>query len=178
MRAIATIAFGAAPALLDLPRPEPADGEVLVRVQTSSMNGFDGSVAAGHLQGMMEHRFPVVLGKDFAGIVESVGSGVSRFAVGDAVFGVVMKAALGDGAFGEYVTVPEGLGIAHRPVDLDVASAGVLGLAGTAAVQSVDAVAAGQLRLHIARTYRLEDAPQALADFGSPHLGKLAIAIA
>jgi NADPH:quinone reductase-like Zn-dependent oxidoreductase len=39
-------------------------------------------------------------------------------------------------------------------------------------------VATGQLRLHIARTYRLEDAPQALADFGAPHVGKLAIAIA
>jgi hypothetical protein len=39
-------------------------------------------------------------------------------------------------------------------------------------------VGAGDLRLHIARTYRLEDAPQALTDFGSPHLGKLAIAIA
>jgi len=310
MRAIAMTDFGAAPALLDLPRPEAAEGEVLVRVQASSVNGFDGSVAAGHLQGMMEHRFPVVLGKDFAGIVESIGAGVSRFAVGEPVFGVVMKAALGDGSFGEYVTVPEGLGIARRPDDLDVASAGVLGLAGTAALQSVDAVrprtgetvlvsgatggvgaiavqlvaargarviataragdetqfvsglgaadvvdytgdvlaqvraispggvdavlpfagdgpalaellvaggrfastrgvgadqlagkhvdvtsimsvptsevlerlaadvAAGQLRVHIAHTYPLEDVPQALADFGAPHVGKLAIAIA
>src|SRR5215211_6591642 len=91
MRAIAMTHFGAAPALINLPRPEPADGEVLVRVQASSVNGFDGSVAAGHLQGMMEHRFPVILGKDFAGIVESVGPGASRFTVGVPVFGVVMK---------------------------------------------------------------------------------------
>src|SRR3954467_11784770 len=131
MRVIAMTDFGAAPALLDLPRPEPTDDEVLIRVQASSINGFDGSVAAGHLQGMMEYRFPVVLGKDFAGIVESVGPGVSRFAVGEPVFGVVIKAALGDGAFAEYVTVPEALGIAHRPAALDVASAGALGLAGT-----------------------------------------------
>jgi NADPH:quinone reductase-like Zn-dependent oxidoreductase len=310
MHAVAMTDFGAAPALLDLPRPEPADGEVLVRVHASSVNGFDGAVAAGYLQGMMEHRFPLVLGKDFAGTVELVSPGVSRFAVGEPVFGVVMKPVLGDGAFGEYVTVPEGLGIARRPDGLDVASAGVLGLAGTAALQSVDAVqplegqtvlvsgatggvgamavqlaaargarviataragdethfvrslgaaevvdytgdvlaqvrllsprgvdavlhfagdgraladllvsggrfastlgvgadqlrtdqvtamsimavpatevlerlasevAAGRLRLHIARTYRLEEAPQALADFGSPHVGKLAIAIA
>src|SRR3989442_236260 len=113
--------FGVAPALLDLPRPEPADGEVLVRVQASSVNGFDGAVAAGYLQGMMEQRFPFVLGKDFAGTVERVGPGVSHFAVGERVFGVVMKPFLGDGAFGEYVTVPEGLGIARRPDGLDVA---------------------------------------------------------
>ena len=89
---------------------------------------------------MMEHRFPVVLGKDFAGTVESVGSGVSRFTVGEPVFGVVIKHFVGDGAFGEYVTVPEGMGIAHRPDALDLASAGVLELAGTAALQSVGAV--------------------------------------
>ena len=46
MHAIAMTDFGAAPALLDLPRPEPADGEVLVRVQASSVNGFDGAVAS------------------------------------------------------------------------------------------------------------------------------------
>ena len=133
MRAIAMTNFGAAPALLDLPRPEPAEGEVLVRIQASSVNGFDGSVVAGHLHGMMEHRLPIILGKDFAGAVEARGPGASRFAVGEPVFGVVMKPVLGDGAFAEYVTVPEGLGIARRPADLDVASAGALGLAGTAA---------------------------------------------
>ncbi len=38
-----------------------------MRVRASSLNGFDTAVAAGYLAGMMEHRFPVVLGKDFAG---------------------------------------------------------------------------------------------------------------
>src|SRR2546430_4577757 len=127
MRAIATTDFGAPATLVEIPAPEPAEGEILVRVASSSINGFDLSVAAGYLQGMMEHRFPVVLGKDFAGTVELVSPGVSCFAVGEPVFGVVMKPVLGDGAFGEYVTVPEGLGIARRPDGLDVASAGVLG---------------------------------------------------
>lgn len=140
MRAIALTAFGAAPAPLDLPTPQPAEGEVLVRVQASSVNGFDTFVAAGYLQGMMEHRFPVVLGKDFAGAVEALGPGASRFAVGDPVFGVVMKPVLGDGAWGEYVTVPEAIGLARRPEGLGAAAAGALGLAGTAAAQSVEAV--------------------------------------
>jgi NADPH:quinone reductase-like Zn-dependent oxidoreductase len=141
VRAVAIDDFGAAPALHDLPKPEPGPGEVLVRVQASSINGFDLAVAAGRLKGMMEHRFPVVLGKDFAGTVEAVGDGVTRFGVGDPVFGVVIKPELGDGAFGEYVAVGEGFGISDRPAGLDAATAGALGLVGTAALMSVEAVA-------------------------------------
>jgi NADPH2:quinone reductase len=63
----------------------------------------------------MEHRFPVVLGKDFAGEVDAVGPDVEGYQVGDRVFGVVMKDALGDGSFGEYVTVPVAFGIAQLP---------------------------------------------------------------
>nr|MDT0665373.1 alcohol dehydrogenase catalytic domain-containing protein [Micromonospora sp. DSM 115978] len=103
------------------------------------MNGFDLSVAAGYLAGMMEHRYPLVLGKDFAGTVAAVGDGVSRFSVGDAVFGVVTKPFLGDGGFGEYVTVPEQVGIAALPEGVDLTVAGALGLAGTAAVDALDA---------------------------------------
>src|SRR5438094_228510 len=85
MRAVAIDDFGAAPALRELPVPQPGPGEVLVRVRASSVNGFDGSVVAGHVKGMMEYRFPVVIGKDFAGTVAALGSGVSRFNVGDRV---------------------------------------------------------------------------------------------
>ena len=98
-----------------MPKPEPGPGEVLVRVRASSVNGFDVAVAAGRLKGMMEHRFPVVLGKDFAGVVEALGEGATRFAPGDEVFGVVMKPYLGDGGFGEYVVVGEQYGIARVP---------------------------------------------------------------
>lgn len=59
---------------------------------------------------------------------------------GDVVFGVVTKPALGDGAFGEYVTAPVA-GTAWVPAGLDLAVAGALGLAGTAALAAVDAVA-------------------------------------
>src|SRR6266571_5204660 len=98
MKTIAIRDAGSAPALTELPLPVPGPGEVVVRVQASSVNGFDLAVAAGRLQGMMEHRYPVVLGKDFAGTVVATGEGASRFGVGDAVFGVVMKPVLGDGA--------------------------------------------------------------------------------
>jgi len=81
----------------------------------------------------------VVLGKDFAGEVDAVGPEVDGFQVGDRVFGVVMKDALGDGSFGEYVTVPVGLGIAKLPEGIDFTEAAALGLAGTAAVDAFDA---------------------------------------
>ena len=74
MKAIATTDFGAPATLIEVPAPEPAEGEILVRVAASSINGFDLSVAKGVLKGMMEHCFPVVLGKDFAGTVEATGS--------------------------------------------------------------------------------------------------------
>lgn len=75
MRAIALADFETQPDVLDLPVPEPAAGEVLIRVNTASVNGFDLVVVSGVLKEMMEHRFPVVLGKDFAGTVDSDRSG-------------------------------------------------------------------------------------------------------
>jgi NADPH:quinone reductase-like Zn-dependent oxidoreductase len=139
MKAVVISEQGAKPEVTEVPTPQPGAGEVLVKVQASSVNGFDLSVAAGHVVGMMEHRFPVVLGKDFAGTVEAVGDGVTRFQPGDRVFGVVTKAYLGDGGFGEYVTVPEEIGIAKLPEGVDVTAAGAVGLAGTAAVDALDA---------------------------------------
>jgi NADPH:quinone reductase-like Zn-dependent oxidoreductase len=145
MRAFALPAADAQPTITELPDPTPGPGEVLVRVATSSLDGFDLSVAAGYLHGMMEHRFPVVLGKDFAGTVEAVGEGVTRFAPGDAVLGVVTKAHLGDGGFGELLVVHEGDFVTAIPEGLDLQSAGALGLAGTAALDTLAAgVQAGQ----------------------------------
>lgn len=139
MRAFALTGFGEAPTIVDVPLPEPAEGEVRVRVHAASVNGFDLAVASGRLEGMMEHRFPVVLGKDFAGSVDAVGAGVSGYQVGDRVFGVVTKPYLGDGSFGEYVTVPVAVGIAKLRDNVDFAEGAALGLAGTAAADAFDA---------------------------------------
>jgi NADPH:quinone reductase len=139
MKAIATTDFGAPATLVEIPAPEPAEGEILVRVASSSINGFDLSVASGHLKGKMEHRFPVVLGKDFAGTVEIIGPGVDGFVEGDTVFGVLMKPELGDGCFGERIAAPAAFA-AKIPDGLDTDVAGTLGLAGTAAHDAVEAV--------------------------------------
>jgi NADPH:quinone reductase-like Zn-dependent oxidoreductase len=142
MRAVTLDAVPASPTVSDLPDPQPEAGELLVRVAASSINGFDAATIAGYVQGMMEHRFPLVPGKDFAGTVVSVGDGVTGFAEGDAVFGVVTKPFLGTGSLAQYVTVPVATGVAHIPDGLSVEHAGALGLAGTAAADSLTALAA------------------------------------
>ncbi|OKI49044.1 NADP-dependent oxidoreductase [Micromonospora sp. CB01531] len=144
MRAITLVAEGGEPALRDLPQPSPGPGEVLVRVRASSVNGFDKKAAAGMMKGGLEYRYPVVLGKDFAGEVAAVGDGVTRFRVGDPVFGVVMRSYLGDGSWAEHVAVGERVGITRLPAGLDPSTAGALGLAGATAVDVVNALAPGQ----------------------------------
>ena len=70
MRALGLENFEDGPKVLELPDPQPSPGEVKVKVShSSSINGFDVGVAFGMVKDFMEHRFPVVLGKDFAGAV-------------------------------------------------------------------------------------------------------------
>jgi len=139
MRALAMTGFDAAPTLTDLEVPEPADGEIRVRVRAASVNGFDLAVAAGYTRDYMEHRFPLVLGKDFAGEVDALGGDVTGYAVGDRVFGSVTKPYVGDGSFAEYVTVPTTVGLAPLPESISFTDAAALGLAGAAAHGIIDA---------------------------------------
>src|SRR5215216_5655614 len=120
----------------DLPEPTPADNEVLVRVQASSVNPVDNSIAAGMLAQMgVEHEHPVTLGRDYAGVVEQVGADVTGYAPGDEVFGFVLHAnpTVREGSWSEFITVSGG-SIAHRPTNVDVAAAGAAPLAGITAV--------------------------------------------
>ena len=130
MRAVVLTEPGSVPTLAQLEVPEPGEGEVRVHVHAASVNGFDLAVAAGYLTGMMEHRYPVVLGKDFAGIVDAVGAGVTDYTAGERVFGVVTKPYLGDGSFGEYVVVPVAVGLAKLPASVGFPEGAALGLAG------------------------------------------------
>jgi NADPH:quinone reductase-like Zn-dependent oxidoreductase len=94
MKAAAIAAFDTPAALReDVPTPTPAPNEVLVRVDASSVNPADSSIATGMLKQMwLEYEFPVILGRDYAGVVERVGAAVSRYSVGDEVFGFLVHA--------------------------------------------------------------------------------------
>ncbi|WP_430645519.1 NADP-dependent oxidoreductase [Agromyces sp. GXS1127] len=143
MKALVLKDFDTAPEVAEVDLPEPGAGEVRVRIKAASINGFDVAVAGGRLKGMMTHRFPVVVGKDYAGVIDALGQDVTEFVVGDRVFGVVSKEDLGDGSFSEYVTVPVATGIARIPEGIGYTEAAALGLAGTAAADAFDAAAIG-----------------------------------
>jgi NADPH:quinone reductase len=144
MRAITLDGPDAAPALReDLPEPTPAEGEVLVRVHASSVNPVDNSIAAGLLAQMgVQYEYPVILGRDYAGVVEHVGSAVNDYKAGDRVFGFLLHAnpTVQAGSWAELITVTEELSIAHLPDGVDLAVAGAAPLAGITAMTAVDAL--------------------------------------
>jgi len=127
-------------ALHELPTPEPAPNELLVRVHASSVNRIDALIAGGVLKGMMEYEFPAVPGRDFAGTVERLGADISRFEVGDEVFGFLTKPIVHEGAWADYVTVEEDGFVARKPSGLDFTEAAALPFAGVTALVAVDAV--------------------------------------
>ncbi|GAA2654262.1 NADP-dependent oxidoreductase [Streptomyces vastus] len=139
MRAVTLESVPSTPAVTEVDIPRPEAGELLVKVAAASLNGIDAATAAGYTQAFMEHRFPLVLGQDFAGTVEAVGEGMDGFAVGDAVFGAVMKPFLGAGSLAEYVTVSAGHGVARYSAGLKAEDAGAPAVAGTTALESLNA---------------------------------------
>ncbi len=126
--------------VVDLPKPEVGPRDVLVAIRAASVNGFDVFEAGGQLTGNMEHRFPTVIGRDLAGVVEAVGAEVTDFAAGDEVFGFIPSAPpLERGSFAEYVSA-DNLVLARRPADLEEQVAAALPLAGSAALDLLEAV--------------------------------------
>src|SRR4029453_12135721 len=144
MKAVTLDAFDTPPRLRDdLPAPTPAPDEVLVRVHASSVNPADNGIAAGMLKQMgLEYEFPVILGRDYAGVVEQVGPAVIRYAVGDEVFGFLLHAnpAVHEGSWAELIAVPEDMFIGRAPEGVDLATAGAAPLAGIAAIMVIDSL--------------------------------------
>jgi NADPH:quinone reductase len=156
MRAVLIDAFGAAPSVRDVDPPTAGPGHVRVRVRASSVNPVDSAIAAGMLKDALPHEFPITLGRDYAGTVDAVGDGVTRYAPGDAVFGFVaaMTPPVHDGGWAELVVVPEDVSIAPLPAGVDLAEAGAAPLAAITALALLDAVslAAGEVVLVVGAT--------------------------
>src|SRR5215210_1241869 len=142
MRAILLESFDSSPALREVPTPQIAPNEVLVRVRASSVNPVDGAIAAGMMSSMVDHEFPVVLGRDYAGVVEQAGSDVTRYAEGDEVYGFLPAAnpTVHDGTWAELIVVPEDASIARKPAGVELAAAGAAPLAGITALSALDAL--------------------------------------
>ncbi|MFD9499567.1 NADP-dependent oxidoreductase [Streptomyces sp. NPDC060035] len=136
MRAIAVSAFCAEPCLVEVPKPDPGAGDVRVKIEYAALNPLDWQTADGALDGVAPHTFPLIIGVDFAGRVDMIGSGDNRFRVGDPVFGRVTAPPVGRcGAYSEYVSVPQDSPIALVPRELPLRIAAALPSAATAAAQ-------------------------------------------
>lgn len=126
-----------------VPTPAPAAGEVLVRVHFASINPIDWKLQKA---GRLPH--PAIPGADFAGEVISLGSGVTGFACGDLVAGVVNQRERG-GSYAEYLTVPVSE-VVRKPASFTLAEAAAYPTVATAAwryVVQAAAVVSGELVL-------------------------------
>ena len=134
MRAVTQSEFGG-PEVLELvetERPEPYYGEVLVRVHAAGVNPVD---PAGRERGLYIGKPPFTLGWDVSGVVEAVGTGVTRFRPGDEVYGFP-RFPHRAGTHAEYVTAPS-RHLDHKPPSLSHVEAAAIPLTGLTAWQAL-----------------------------------------
>jgi NADPH:quinone reductase-like Zn-dependent oxidoreductase len=146
MKAIRIHQYGDASVLRvdDAPVPDIAAGEVLVRVVAAAVNPVDWKIREGHLSKMMPYTLPLTLGWDVSGVVEAMGEGVTKFGLGDAVYGRPDLAR--NGTYAEYAAIREDE-LASKPLTISHVDAASLPLAGITAHEAlfrVGALRAGQ----------------------------------
>jgi NADPH:quinone reductase-like Zn-dependent oxidoreductase len=124
--------------VVEVPRPVPAEGEVLVRVRASGINPGEAAIRSGALHARWPATFPSGEGSDLAGTVEEVGPGVTSVSVGAEVLGFTDRRA----SHAEYVVV-DAQNLVPRPSGLSWEQAGGLFVAGTTAWAAVRAVSPG-----------------------------------
>ncbi|MFD0412316.1 NADP-dependent oxidoreductase [Streptomyces sp. NPDC127108] len=142
MRAVRQETFGGPEVLrvVEVDRPVPLGGEVLVRVRAAGVNPVDVAVRSGAYPLLGEPPFGV--GWDISGVVEEAGPG-ARFAVGDEVFGMPFFPRAAN-AYAEYVAVPSRQ-VARKPEAVDHVEAAAMPLAALTAWQGlVDAAGVGE----------------------------------
>ncbi len=136
MRAVQYERYGAPEVLrvVDVETPRPGPGQVLVRVKAASLNPKDSLVRKGKFRRFTGSSFPRGVGYDFSGVVEALGAGVSRWQVGQPVFGMVNGWAGGAVAEALVVGADE---LALKPTSLDFEQAAALPLAALTALQAL-----------------------------------------
>lgn len=136
MRAIQYRSYGGPECLelVDLPKPTPKAGELLLRVHCASVNPVDWKLASGKTRPVLWVRPPSVPCFDVAGVVEELGAGASGFAKGDRVHARVNLRA--GGGCAEYAVVPVA-DVAKMPAQMSFAEAAALPLAGMTSLQAL-----------------------------------------
>ena len=122
--------------VVEVDRPVPGRGQVLVKVKAAGINPGEGSIREGKFAQQWPTTFPSGEGSDFAGVVEEVGKGVKGIAAGDEVIGYTDNRA----SHADYVVV-DANHVVHRPAKVSWEQAGALFVVGTTAYAAVKAVA-------------------------------------
>src|SRR5215470_4255580 len=135
MKAVAIHQYGGPEVLKyeDIPRPEPEPNQILIRVIAAGVNPVDGMIRSGMFAN--EHRaFPIILGGDIAGVVEKVGSKITKFKVGDPVFAYVSLD--NSGGYAQYALATE-REAAPKPRSLTYVEAGAVPIVAMTAWQAL-----------------------------------------
>ena len=148
----------------DLPDPVAGPGQVVVDTVAASVNGADPKVAAGEYK---QTSFPLILGRDFSGVVSAVGSGVQDLKIGDEVFGVLEAGR--DGTYCEKIAVGASI-VAKKPAGMSHVDAAALALIGLTALRSVE----DTLKLKSGETILIQGGAGGVAGFAiqlAKHIG-------
>ena len=144
----------------DLPDPSAGPGQIVVDTFAASINGADWKVRAGHYG---QPKFPLILGRDFSGVVSALGAGVEDLRIGDEVFGVLEAGR--EGAYAEKVVIGASI-VAKKPNALSHVDAAALALTGLTALCAVE------------DTLKLKSGETILIQGGAGGVGSFAIQLA
>ncbi|GAC1576234.1 MAG: NADP-dependent oxidoreductase [Sphingomicrobium sp.] len=135
MKALILKRYGGADqiAFADIPRPAIKPDEMLVQIHAAGLNPIDYMIPKGMFKPILKFQLPTTLGSDLAGVVAEVGSRVTRFKVGDAVFASIFD--LDSGSLAEFAAVPEHAA-ALKPVSLDFVQAASIPMVGLTSWQA------------------------------------------
>src|SRR5215813_10512845 len=166
MKAVSIERYGG-PDLLkygDLPDPSAGPGQIVVETHAASVNGADWKVRAGQYA---QATFPLILGRDFSGVISTVGAGVADLKRGDAVFGVCESGQ--EGAYAEKIAVKAPI-VAKKPDSLSHVNAAALALTGLTALSAIE----DTLRLKPGETILIQGGAGGVAGFAiqlAKHIG-------
>ena len=119
----------------EVPMPHIADGEVLVKIKTAGVNPVDNMITRGEVKLIVPYKTPLIMGNEFAGVVEKVGKAVTKFKAGERVYGRMPLESIG--AFAEYAAVRESA-LAVIPDSLTFEQAACVPLTALTAKQAFD----------------------------------------
>ena len=156
----------------DLPDPSAGPGQIVVDAIAASVNGADWKVRANHYG--KTAPFPLILGRDFSGMVSALGEGVTDFRLGDEVFGVLEAGR--EGAYAEKIAIGADI-VAKKPAGLSHVDAAALALTGLTALCAVE----DSLKLKSGETILIQGGAGGVASFAiqlAKHIGARVITTA